>query len=612
MRLQVVAGLVAFATTSVADTIPFDHILWGEQGPSGNHLKRQIQASTEDLVERQDSACKNGPLTRSCWSNGYSVATDFDAKWPTTGNTVTYNFEISNGTCSPDGSVTRPCQMINGNYIGPTIVANWGDQIVVTVSNTMKNNGTGIHWHGIRQLGTVQQDGVPGITECPLAPGDSKTYTWKATQFGTTWYHSHWSAQYGEGIFGAVQINGPASANYDTDLGPILVNDFYYPTSYQVSAAFHASLQRGAAGPPADTILINGKMKASGGTGSYTTYQNLVKGKKYRLRIINPSSDNNIRVSLDGHQFTVISSDLVPIKPYTTSWVLLAVGQRYDVIFTANQAVGNYWFRAEVAQDCASSNNYFGRAVFSYTGAASGDPTSTAATIPTTCKDESPLVPWVVNNVDNATFLNQVGNLQVDITQSQVATNGQNIVVWGVNMTAINVNWNVPTLEYVKTGNTSYPQTFNLIEIPNEGTWSYWIIQETAGTLVPIPHPIHLHGHDFYVLGAGSGTFDKSTSPQGMKFNNPTRRDTAILPGGGWLAIGFPADNPGAWLMHCHIAWHVGDGLAVQFLESKSSSPVGDSAWEQTCAKWQTYNQNPVYPKTDSGLKKARWLEASV
>ena len=49
----------------------------------------------------------------------------------------------------------------------------------------------------------------------PLAPGQTKTYTFKCTQFGTTWYHSHFSAQYGDGVMGPIVINGPTSANYD-------------------------------------------------------------------------------------------------------------------------------------------------------------------------------------------------------------------------------------------------------------------------------------------------------------------------------------------------------------------------------------------------------------
>lgn len=100
--------------------------------------------------------------------------------------------------------------------------------IVVHVSNSLQNNGTGIHFHGIRQNGTNQMDGTSGITQCPIAPGDSLTYTWRAVQYGTSWYHSHFYVQTWDGLFGGILINGPASANYDVDLGHIFVNDWYH------------------------------------------------------------------------------------------------------------------------------------------------------------------------------------------------------------------------------------------------------------------------------------------------------------------------------------------------------------------------------------------------
>ena len=156
----------------------------------------------------------------------------------------------------------------------------------------------------MRQLTSCSQDGVGGITECPLAPGDTKTYTLIATQFGTSWYHSHFSAQYGDGAFGAIVINGPASSNYDYDLGPYIVGDWYYKTSWQMGLLAHSSLQAGTPPPPADTILINGT-NVNGDLGAYARTTGLIKGKKYRLRIINTSADNTLRVSLDNHNFTV-------------------------------------------------------------------------------------------------------------------------------------------------------------------------------------------------------------------------------------------------------------------------------------------------------------------
>lgn len=90
--------------------------------------------------------------------------------------------------------------LINGQSPGPLIECNWGDTVQITVKNSLQNNGTAIHWHGVRQWGTVSADGVPGITECAIAPGETRTYTWLASAYGTSWYHSHWLTQYGDGV----------------------------------------------------------------------------------------------------------------------------------------------------------------------------------------------------------------------------------------------------------------------------------------------------------------------------------------------------------------------------------------------------------------------------
>jgi FtsP/CotA-like multicopper oxidase with cupredoxin domain len=173
-----------------------------------------------------------------------------------------------------------------------------------------------------RILGQIQTD---SLISGPLAPGTSKTYTFKCTQFGTTWYHSHHSSQYGDGVFGGIIINGPATANYDVDLGTYLVNDFYYKTASQLSDIINSNLQNRQGPPPADTILINGTNKNANGGGSYGKVS-MTAGKKYLLRIVNPSLDNMIRLSLDNHSFSVVTADLVPIHPYNTNWLLLGIG----------------------------------------------------------------------------------------------------------------------------------------------------------------------------------------------------------------------------------------------------------------------------------------------
>jgi len=144
------------------------------------------------------------------------------------------------------------------------------------------------------------------------------------------------------------------------------------------------------------------------------------------------------------------------------------------VVFTANQAVGNYWFRAENVAACASGNNFYGRAVFSYAGAPAGDPTSTGYPMPQDCNDEKGLTPWVVNTVPNSDFVNQAKNLNIDLGIENVTTNGQNIVFWGVNLTAMKVDWDRPTLSYVQSKNTSYPTAYNLLELPVANMVSFW------------------------------------------------------------------------------------------------------------------------------------------
>jgi FtsP/CotA-like multicopper oxidase with cupredoxin domain len=116
-------------------------------------------------------------------------------------------------------------------------------------------------------------DGTNGVTECPLAPGGTRTYTFLCTQFGTTWYHSHYSDQYSDGAVGTIIINGPATSNYDTDLGTMTLSDWFYRTAFEVQATL------AGAGPAGDNVLINGTNVHANGSGSYHR-NTITKGKK--------------------------------------------------------------------------------------------------------------------------------------------------------------------------------------------------------------------------------------------------------------------------------------------------------------------------------------------
>jgi laccase len=403
--------------------------------------------------------------------------------------------------------------------------------------------------------------------------------------------------------FKADPFLGPATANYDIELGPLSVTDWYYETiDVKQAIAQHTN----GLPPEADNGLVNGTMTSVYGGSHFVS--NLTEGKRHRIRLMNTAVDNHFVVSFDSHTMEVIAADFVPVVPYNTTTLFIGIGQRYDVIITADQSPGAYWFRADV-QDTAGCGSNFNngniKSIFAYTGHETETPISSAYSYTQRCTDETGLVPYwdsYVPQGKEGTFT------ELTTSQLQQTNNDGSITLyWQINGSALAVDWEKPTLEYVRTGNTSYPDTANLISLPSEGLWVYWVIQEVAGDPynVAVPHPMHLHGHDFYVLGAGTDTWTAAHAAS-LNYTNPTRRDVAMLNTNGWLAIAFQTDNPGAWIFHCHINWHAGDGLSVQFLESSSTildvSPL-PSDFDSQCSSWDSYyNGSPGYLQTDSGI----------
>lgn len=126
-----------------------------------------------------------------------------------TNDTRSYYFIIERGYKAPDG-VNKSVILVNGSFPGPTITANWGDLINVTVENRIADEGTSLHWHGFLQKETPWFDGAPGIQQCPIAPGSTFTYSFRADLYGTSWYHSHFSSQYADGLLGPIVVLGYA------------------------------------------------------------------------------------------------------------------------------------------------------------------------------------------------------------------------------------------------------------------------------------------------------------------------------------------------------------------------------------------------------------------
>ncbi|TGO22870.1 hypothetical protein BPAE_0152g00250 [Botrytis paeoniae] len=538
---------------------------------------------------------------------------------PNTGRTVYYDWTISRGYIAPDG-VNKSVILINGQFPGPLLDANWGDMIQVTVRNYIKDEGTTIHWHGLLQSGTPWMDGVPGISQCPISPGSQFTYRFRADQYGTSWYHSHYSGQYGAGLFGPLVIYGPQNVHYDVDIGPVMLHDWYHADYYQVverlfsvpanPLAANNNLINGKMDFNCSAITVNASCTANAGLSKFQFYP----GKTHRLRLINPGTEGNQKFSIDGHVLTVIAVDFVPVVPYDTNVVTIGVGQRTDVIVKAIGKVGSsYWMRSNFSQLCASSPSLQPNAlaVVLYDGA---NPNSRPNSTPfpyneTNClndplntttpyvKSSPPVTPQVTQTID----INYV-------------INGSGMFLFTFGGSSFRADYNQPVLLTAATATTStsnssiytnstslYPTTMNVHDFGTPAS-----VRLIITNSVPVSHPMHLHGHNFWILAEGVGTWDGTiTNP-----SNPIRRDTFMMAAAlrtgskAYTVIEYVADNPGVWPFHCHVSGHVSTGLLINVLEQPNMLANNSQALKSispTCESWQKWTKSHLVDEIDSG-----------
>lgn len=432
------------------------------------------------------------------------------------------------------------------------------------------------------------------ITQCPTPPGSSITYEWKAVQYGSSWYHSHFALQAWEGVFGGIVINGPATADYDEDLGHLFLNDW----SHQTVDELYISAETN--GPPTlDNGLINGtNVYGDDDDADQTGYRyntTLVDGTSYRLRLVNAAVDTHWKFMIDNHTLEVVAMDLVPIEPFNTTVLSIGMGQRYDVVLRTSgmsSIAENFWVRAipqEACSDNDSSDNIKG--IISY--GTLDTPTTTEYDYVDSCSDMdvSDLVPYLSKTVSTETW--DVGE---DVT---VGSNSDGYFRWYMNETTMSVDWASPSLMQVYEGNLTWEADDAVVSLDSGNEWAYVVIETTQA----VPHPIHLHGFDFYVLAQGTGTYDSSGSAA-LSLDNPPRRDTAMLPASGYLVLAFETDNPGAWLMHCHIGWHTSEGFAMQWIVNADeiAGLTDYDSLNSTCAAWDTYAEEYSVEEDDSGV----------
>ena len=241
------------------------------------------------------------------------------------------------------------------------------------------------------------------------------------------------------------------------------------------------------------------------------------------------------------------------------------------------------------------------------------------------CRDPAPedLVPIVPRQVGNSVNgFSPENYLQIGLQSwPNISDANSTIRRWVLANRTQFLDWRTPTLGKLvhDNGRSNLTQAEAPITLDySTGEWVYFVIEgnftwpDPIGDPRPIPrsvHPIHLHGHDFVILAQGDGIFSKDIVP---KLDNPARRDTVAVPIGGYVWIAFQINNPGSWLMHCHIAWHASAGLSLQFIEQPSKiKPLVEAAgilpeYQSRCKDWTEHYNKVNIPaglvQEDSGI----------
>ncbi|KAK1220767.1 hypothetical protein PQX77_016443 [Marasmius sp. AFHP31] len=476
------------------------------------------------------------------------------------------DLHIANKIIAPDG-FERSTVLSNGEFPGTVITANKGDILEINVFNDLTDTNmalpTTVHWHGIHAKGTRFDDGTASVTQCPLVPGNSYRYRVDtAEQTGTYWYHSHYTAQYCDGLRGALIIydpDDPHKSLYDVD-----------DTSTIISIADWQP----------DSTLINGQGRYPGGPQQALAIINVEQGKRYRFRVISMVCDPRFDFSIDGHNMAIIEADGVNHDPVTVDKFTIFAGQRYSAVVKADQPIGNYWIRVNPhAPGTPGFDGGINSAILRYKGASDADPTSSDKADAKVLQEtdlhptENPGAPG--ESVQDGADVNINMLLTFDQPNARFFINGNSMVFP-----------DVPVMLQIMSGVTNPSEIMpvgSVYELPRNKTIQLSFPTEDGSQAAP--HPYHLHGHSFDVVrSAGSSTYN---------YANPPRRDVVNIgtPGDN-VTIRFRTDNTGPWIMHCHMALHQEMGLAVVMAEDISGIQQDQNppaAWNSLCPAYEQF-----------------------
>ena len=378
-----------------------------------------------------------------------------------------------------------------------------------------------------------------------MAPGGVFRYQFTVPDPGTYWFHPHMGLELDRGLYAPLIVEDPAEPlAYDVE-ATLMVDDWldgFGPTQEQVLAGLRSSGGHSghmtATGSSIGGGGMGGMMGASSGsstattggssgsmmgglTGDVTYPLHVINGRapterdtvtaqagqRMRLRLINAGSDTAYRVAVAEHRLTVTHADGFPVAPVEVDNVVLGMGERYDVVVTAQSGAFPIVAVPEGKTDPAAE------AVLR---------TTDAAAAPATGTRPAQLVGRPVAYGDlTATPSMQLARRKPDRSETVVLTANATGYVHGI-------------------GGKSFPDTAPIVVREGERL-RLRIVNDTM-----MFHPIHLHGHTFQLVNAGAA-----------------RKDTVIVLPMSAVEVDVQADNPGQWMLHCHNTYHLETGMAT-------------------------------------------------
>jgi len=411
----------------------------------------------------------------------------------------------------------------DGTVPGPLLRVKRGEEVKVRLVNEL-TEPTVIHWHGLRLPNAM--DGAPHLTQEPVAPGKSFDYRFVAPDAGTFWYHTHFrsSGQLGRGLYGALIVDEPEPMQVDRDL--LLVLDDWRLTD---AGAIHESF-----GNPHDAAHA-GRLGQYFTVNSRDTWDIPVRtNERLRLRLINVANARVMVLRLDRHRAKVIAIDGQPSEVFDAraNRVTLGPGARTDRLVDATLEPGA---KAPFVLEYGRNEELmFARLAYAEGPPARpaplGDPKPLGANPLPERMDLANAIRLDVP-LDGGAMSMMMGGMMGGGMMGPSAINPQAGLFWALAGRSSTGHSETPLFQ-VKRGRTV------VLSFPNRTAF---------------PHAMHVHGHHFRLLDRPDG---------GRK---PSWLDTVLVEPRQTAQIAFVADNPGKWLIHCHMIEHMETGMAAWF-----------------------------------------------